>query len=169
MFEKFIGEEIPACVKIVLGLSGFSTLLSLDSITHSDILKIEDCITEHFSEIIIQLKCCHSEFYKSQMFFQKKFKFLPGHATLVAALPQYVKAYQIAYQKKIFELKGRYSFILNELIETAEANQFKSANQANYPDSVRYFAIYIFLLCGRACYNMLQSNLPIPSTPTICK
>lgn len=59
--------------------------------------------------------------------------------------------------------------ILNKLIKTAEFNELKDKNHATYSDEIRYFATYIFLLCGRSCYEMLRSNLPIPSVKTICK
>lgn len=169
LFENYISEEIPPCIKVVLGLCGFNTLISLSDITYSDITKIEECISENFSESITQLKCCYSEYYKSHIITHQNFKLLPGHAALLVILPQYIKEYRQAYQKKVSDLNGRYSLFLNELIQTAEENRFKSSNQASYSDTVRYFAMYIFLLCGRACYDMLQSNLPIPSTPTIRK
>lgn len=168
IFESFIGEKIPACIKTVLNLCGYTSFLSLKEIKPHNINEIETFVTEHFSSNISQLQCCHSQYYSSQIS-RGQFKFLPGHETLLIVLPKYVSEFQNAYMKKIIDLDGRYSFILNELVKTAEENKYKVANQTSYPDTIRFFAAYVFLLCGRACYKMLQSNLPIPSVPTIRK
>lgn len=168
IFEVFVGEKIPTCIKLVLNLCGFNTYLSLREIKLKDIHGIQECVDKNFSNEILQLSCCHASFYKSQIS-HEHFKLLPGHEALVLALPKYVEQFQAEYMKKCIDLKGRYSFVLNELLETAEANKFQSVYRASYSDAVRYFVVYIFLLCGRACYKMLQANLPIPSIPTICK
>lgn len=168
VFETFIGENIPTCVKLILELCGYKTFLSLKEIKPQDIFVIQKCITTNFARDILQLKCCHAEYYKSEISHQR-FKLLPGHEALVIALPKYIEEFQREHMKKIVDLKGKYSFILNELLQTAEANEFQSVHQVTYSESIRYFAVYIFLICGRACYKMLQSNLPIPSIPTIRK
>lgn len=167
-FENYFGEKIPTCIKTVLNLCGYSSFLSVKGIKQEDINEIEAHVTEHFSSNILQLQCCHCEYYKSQIS-RGQFKFLPGHETLLIVLPEYVEEFQRAYMRKVIELDGRYSFILNELIKTAEENKYKEVNQASYPDAIRFFAVYVFLLCGRSCYKMLKSNLPIPSVPTIRK
>lgn len=62
-----------------------------------------------------------------------------------------------------------YSVILSQLIKTAERNKNKSKHANYYSDTIKYFSTYIFLLCGRTCYETLCRNLPIPSTKTICE
>lgn len=166
-FERFIDDEIPKCVKTVLKLCGFETFISLMEINESCIVKIEECMSKHFPGHITNLQCRHAEYYQSRN--NMPFELLPGHKTLIMALPKYVEKYRLEYQKKIIDIQGRYSFILNELIRAAEENQFKTIWNASYSDAVRFFAIYIFLLCGRSCYRMLQSNLPLPSATTISK
>lgn len=167
-FEEFVGEKIPKCIKIVLNICGYNTFISLSEIKEHSIVAIEEFVTLHFASHIAQLQCCHAEYYKAQIS-HGTFKFLPGHETLVRVLPQYVKEYRIAYMRKVLELDGRYSFIMNEMIKTAEGNKYKEVNRLSYPDSIRFFAVYVFLLCGRACYKMLQANLPLSSIPTIRK
>lgn len=168
IFEDFIGEKIPTCIKIVLNLCGYNTFLSLKEIKQKSIITIEEFINEHFASQILQLKCCYADHYKSQIS-QGKLKFLPGHEMLLLALPNYIDDFRLAHMNKVIDLDGRYSHILNEMIKTAEENKYKEVNQMSYSDTIRFFAVYVFLLCGRACYKMLQSNLPIPSIPTICK
>lgn len=125
---------------------------------------MENHITVNYMEEIKMFNCCHSTYYKNQ----EVFKFLPGHASTVGALPKYVEKYRIAQQPE-FELNGRYSPILEELIKTADLNLFKDKHHATYSDTLRWFATYIFLLCGRSCYEVLCANLPLPSTKTICE
>lgn len=163
-FEKFIGEEIPQCVKRVLSLCGYDSFFSLSEINEGHIKSMENHITVNYMEEIKSFDCCYSEYYKNQGVFQ----FLPGHAATVEALPKYVEKYKVFYQPDL-KLNGRYSPILEELIRTAESNLFKDKHHAAYSDSIRYFATYVFLLCGRSCYEFLSANLPLPSTKTICK
>lgn len=111
------------------------------------------------------MKCCHSEFYQQQTIF----KMLPGHEAVLLALPKYIDEYLAKKRSETFACKGKYSYILGEMIQTAESNLFKDDLPAQYPDSVRFFFTYIFIVCGRFCYEMLRANLPIPSTKTIRK
>lgn len=62
-----------------------------------------------------------------------------------------------------------YSVILSKLIESANKNKNISKHAYQYDEIVKNFSTYIFLLCGRTCYETLNKNLPIPSTKTICK
>lgn len=163
--EKYLNEEIPDCVKTILNICGYDTFFSLAEINDAHIIKIEKHINENCSECLNDLNCCHSDFYKEHA----PFKLLPGHEALILALPKHIENFQRMFQFKLAELKGRYSFVLNELIETAEKNLFQDDRHARYSESIRFFAVYVFLLCGRSCYEMLRANLPVPSTKTICK
>lgn len=111
------------------------------------------------------MKFCHFKFYQQQT----TFKLLPGHEAVLLALPKYIDMYLTKIHSEAFECKGKYSFILEEMIQSAESNLFKDDHHAQYPDSVRFFFTYIFIVCGRFCYEMLRANLPIPSTKTIRK
>lgn len=55
------------------------------------------------------------------------------------------------------------------MIDVLKRNQGKSKNARQYNDAIRLFSTYIFLLCGRTCYETLSKSLPMPSTKTICK
>lgn len=114
---------------------------------------------------IRNLSCCHSEFYKNM----SVFKFLPGNSTIILCLPKLIIDYHQIRRMTAPMRKGIYPFILDEMIQTAELNRLKDKNHASYGDSIRFFATYVFLLCGRSCYEMLHANLPIPSTKPIRK
>lgn len=162
-FENFIGEEIPRCVKSVLNLCGYTTVFSLVEISEIHVKEME--LHMNMKRIAIHWQCNHSDYYENL----EEFEFLPGHMTIILALPKYASAYQQTLRTTFLEPNASFSFILNELIRTAEVNEHKDANHASYPKTVRFFSTYIFLLCGRACYEMLRANLPLPSTKTIRK
>lgn len=129
-------------------------------------MKIQSFISEYRHEKVKQLDCCYSNFYQQQ----EKFNFLPGHEAIILALPKYIDEYLRDTRPVVHNnRRGRYSFILEEMIQTAESNLSRDEKHPRYPDTIRFFFTFIFLVCGRFCYEMLQANLPIPSTKTICK
>lgn len=115
-FENFIGEEIPQCVKGVLITCGYDSLFSLGEIKETHIESMENYITANHIDTIKAFNCCHSSYYKNLNIF----RFLPGHAAIVSAIPKYVEKYKNAHKSSHFDPKGRYSFILEEMIRTAE-------------------------------------------------
>lgn len=166
-FESFIGEEIPRCVKTALEMSGYDTVLSLCEIKQKSISDLEKHINAHGNEQIQKFECNHSDYYKQI----QEFRFLPGHEAIILALPKYALEFKKVFKSKVIDIeKGAgFPFILNEMIRTAEVNQSKDKNHATYSETIRYFATYIYLLCGRSCYEMMKANLPIPSTKSIRK
>lgn len=164
--EKFIGEDIPNCLKIILQLCGFNTVISLSTITEKIINDIESCVNKSHMEQIRAFTCCYSDYYVNQ----NEFKFLPGHEATLLALPNILQNYNDKVLHTISELlTGKYSFIMNELIKTAEQNMDKNPNAWTYPDSIRFWATYLFINSGRSCYEVLRASLPFPSVKTVCK
>lgn len=141
--EALIGEKLPNCLKWVLNSCGYEMISSLCALNIERVREMENFINEHRINQIREFECSHSEYYKER----EDFSFLPGHVTILLTLPKYVET----NPNKIRHLPGsdRYSFILNELIKTAEKNL--DTNRASYSDNIRYFATYVFLLCGRSC------------------
>lgn len=91
-FEENIGDKIPCCIKKVLNLCGFDTFFSLLEISQSQIVAIEDCMTKHFSQNILELECSHSAYYRARK--DLPFKLLPGHEILILALPKHIRQYR---------------------------------------------------------------------------
>lgn len=162
--EEFIGEELPLCVKKVLYVCGYNTAASIRSITAANISTIEDFINENEKKTMQELVCCHAEFYKNQ----NEFKLLPGHRALILELPKYLDS--INEQRLNTTTPSLcHSLILRKMIETSENNADKSKNRHSYENIIRYFSTYLFLSCGRSCYEFLCRNLPLPSWRTVCK
>lgn len=155
--ENIIGEKVPGCVKKVLDVCGYDTLMSIFGIKDDSISQIEDIMNGQFGSTIQSFDCSHAEYYKQQT----RFRFLPGHADFLRAISK-------------LEFPNSNNEAMNESTPTLQAmvNEFQNAtgrNRAKYSDFVRYFATYIFLKAGRSCYEFLNSNLPLPSVKTVCK
>lgn len=158
--EECFGESLPMCIKKLLAVSGYDTFGSLRNITEESLEEIENHINTNSRTTIEALCCCHSEYYKSQ----EKFKFIPGHRCLIISLSKLnYSAYESHY---MVQNSQKFSYFLKELINAATMIEEKCSK---YSDLIRWFATYIFLLCGRSCYEVLNHNLPLPSTRTVRK
>lgn len=160
--------NLPSCREKILGFCAYQSADSLRLLDHEKIVEIESHVTEFGRSLIDELECCHSENYKKQ----RTFRFLPGHRSFLFSLSNYAqKFYEIYINQSVCkwnELNNEsYSVVLKELIKTAQANANKGKHQNSYSDLIRYFCTFIFLTSGRACYEILSKNLPIPSTKTI--
>lgn len=163
--EELTGDSIPICVKKILTKCGFNSVFSVKNITPESVVQIEKHINLHGLDLIQTLDCCHHEYYKGQ----NVFKFLPGHKDVILSLPGF--AVQMLHPDKyliqVIEQYAGFSKILREILKTAIQNHKLPKNKAEYSDTIRYFATYIFLLCGRSCYEVLCKNLPLPSISSI--
>lgn len=168
--EKHLKDFVPVCIKKILVSCGYNTLISLQSITVDSIARIESHVSENCPNVIQELDCCYHDFYKTQ----RPFKFLPGHYDFLINFPKYIDNRSNAEcdhfnLMKSIESHPGFSIIMKGLILTTLQNETVSKNNARYSDIIRYFATYIFTLCGRSCYEVLYQNLPLPSISTICK
>lgn len=80
--KKFFGGNFPNCIKILLISSGYSVNSSLANLNEKRIEEIEQYLNSN-KYIIRNLECCYSEEYKAL----DKFQFLPGHKTVILAIP----------------------------------------------------------------------------------
>lgn len=178
--ENIISDSIPKCIQQILSASGYTTLLSLKNISPECIAQIEKHLNVHCRELIRSFTCSHAEFYKNQ----DTFELLPGHRTFILVMARAIdQHYKIEHENHMekhganeYELLTRavennsaFSVIMKELVKTALRNGQHTKNNAQCSDIIRYFATYIFILCGRSCYTVLCKNLPLPSITSIRK
>lgn len=171
--EEIIGEPIPKCIKKILSLCGYDTMLYLGNISAESLSQIESNINIYHRDIMQNFECSHADLYKNQ----DVFHLLPGHSDLLIAISNCIKKNgfeskcHTKYELLIEEIKenSALSVIMKELTKTALRNENVEKHNAQYSDIMRYFATYIFLLCGRSCYEVLYKNLPLPSISTVCK
>lgn len=99
------------------------------------------------------------------------FRFRPGHKKFILNLSAYFSNQFESkdFVKNVQENDGYndFSYILKSLIGVAKLNAGRDSKGFRYNESIRYFATYIYLLCGKACYEALSANLPIPQANTI--
>lgn len=180
--EKFVGQSVPMFLKLLLLKTGYDSLLSIKQISTDTIEDIQQYIqrkkNQIFSEIFTELNHFdNTDQVASGYEEQEVFEFLPGHRTILLSLRSNIRNMQLQAvdQMEIGGAQGseesieKYSVILRELIKTADQYLNKSKHAYQYNDIVKFFSTYVFLLCGRVCYETLNKNLPIPSTKTICK
>lgn len=163
--QLLINEPLPECVEKILSWCAYDTIASLRNISCESISQIQRQVNVYFRSNIQELTCCYSNVYKNQ----SEFELLPGHRDLILALPKYLSASITGNIQHNSTQNPTFSTVLNSMIETALQNANKSKHGARYDDIIRFFSTYIFLLCGRSCYEVLNHNLPLPSTRTICK
>lgn len=186
--ENFVGHEFPMFLKLILWKSGYDSMISIKEISSAEIAVIEKHIEKKKNEILSEILLIMENagalddsvhIYEEQ----EVFLFLPGHRNILLSLRKNIENMQASRQatrqpidKKanksdelISSATEEYTVVLTEFLKTAKINSKKSKHAYQYSDIVKYFSTYIFLLCGRTCYETLNKNLPMPSTKTICK
>lgn len=100
----------------------------------------------------------------------KTFAFKPGHKSAIIHLANQTKLLEKVEADVNMQYKmSDFSLILKTFIETAESNYGRDPKGFRYNDINRYFSTFVYLFCGRACYETLSANLPIPQADTIRK
>lgn len=158
--ETIIGETVPNCLKKVLTVCGYDTFSSITGIQNESILDIETIVNNNFRATIQSFDCSHSDYYKNQA----EFKFLPGHSDFLRGISKYKFT---TVQNSVDQSVTEFQPILQGMLDNL--HQSTGKNWAKYSNLIKYFATYVFLKAGRSCYEFLQSNLPLPSSKTICK
>lgn len=173
--ENCMGFEVPISLKYILLKCGYDSIISIRQICEERIEELQNFIERNKNEILFNEKCNMLDDISAYQN-QKTFKFLPGHKNILLDLPKHIQMTQsknalesVLLQDVACDDEDEYSLILRELIKSAKRNQNKSKHAFNYNNTIKYFSTYIFLLCGRTCYETLCKNLPIPSTKTVCK
>lgn len=115
-----------------------------------------------FENIVVD--CSHIDNYRNN----EHFKFLPGHKILLLNFSQsQAQTNTNSNTNQIFQHPS-FSILLQNLIQTALNNYEKSSSNNRYPEILFDFAIYIYIMAGKRCYEVIAANLPIPSATTIC-
>lgn len=158
-------NEFPEVLVHILTESGFDSKASLKSIKPEHVSLIEDHFNsnyEKFSNGLLGTKYEHI----------RPFKLLPGHCVLIENIPKYLEE-DITFESSLVSASVNhssvYSCILKSLIETAEKNSGRNPTGNRYDQILRYFATYVYLMSGKASYETLSANLPIPHANTIRK
>lgn len=164
LIEKEMGERLPQPIAFILNETGFSTKIALKGINpDSTITQIEKFINKNYERLSRGLI---GSIYENI----QPFEIAPGHRVVIESIPQYMERIKTVKQISEFDtVANDFSFVLKMLIETAENNSGREPTGRRYNETIQHFATYIYLMCGRACYETLCTNLPLPQANTICK
>lgn len=126
---------------------GFDSELSFSSVAPETIIsEIEQYVNENLSIL-------KNTSYEGVEYF----KFKPGHKSFILNFPNRLKEVKC---EGIQSKTSDFSCILRTYIETAEANFGKDPKGFRYSETNRYFSTFIYLMCGKSCYETLSANLP---------
>lgn len=158
-FETFIGMDIPNLLIEILSASGYDNALSVAEINIEEILIIENDVNKRLQYLLKD-----SDYYSNC----DVFAFLPGHRKLLLLLAEKAKNFNPNKNKNEWDLSNA-SVIMKELINSMKQNANVAPQGRRYSEIIQSFATYIYILSGKAAYEVLCSNLPIPQAVTICK
>lgn len=157
--EKVLKEPINVDIINILMKSDFDSKSSLLGLNSESIKEVEQYANKNRTVI-------ENTSYQNM----KKFSFKPGHKCTIIDLPNQVKRLEKSEADENMPSKmSDFSLILKTYIDTAESNHGREPKGFRYNDINRYFSTYIYLFCGKSCYETLSANLPIPHANTIRK
>lgn len=145
-------------MKEILRKNGFDSPEHLQGITEEHLNSLEGFISQNRkSSGDVSTQCEHANFYNDK---SQNFKFLPGHRILL------LDFHNSVHSSQTFEHPA-FPILLQNMIETALNNHGKPDNRNRYPELLMDFAIYIYIMAGKACYEVISANLPLPAAVTI--
>lgn len=155
----------------ILEASGYDTEISLSALNEANLLRVESFAQESLQHVIAELHCSHCEVYQKQ----SNFQFIPGHRTFILEIPTKLQSnskpvtLSMLCQKLIDRLSimPTATDLLNEFLKAVVINENTCKTRNRYSEVIQYFSIYIYMLCGRHCYEILSNNLPMPEAVTV--
>lgn len=151
---------IPVILTKILYLTGFDHPIAVKAIGRETIQDIEKYVSQNLKPSLVN--SCYDGI--------EEFVFLPAHKTILLSLPDYIEKYenQSKNDDSIIETLP-VSFIMKQMIKTAFNNRDRDQKHRQFSSEIRHFATYIYTMCGKACYEVLCNNLPLPQANTVCK
>lgn len=156
-FEKNFNDKISDDIKKILLRSGFDSKSSILGLNTDVIKDIEQFANEDRSVL-------EGTSYENM----GEFKFKPGHKIAILHLANQVKQLiESGFDEREKNELCDFSIVLKSFIDTATSNSGRKPNGFRYNEINQYFSTFIYLFCGKACYETLSANLPIPQSITI--
>lgn len=169
MSSDKIWNGFPGCVclKSILIECGFDNIPSLMTINDGEIRNLEEYIGNNRS-ITEKLTCDHSKSYGASSGTSNKFQFLPGHRAILLDWCQNTLHAPSSVHNNTFTMEDpAFSPLLRAMIGSARSLHGTPPNTHRFPPLLIDFSIYTYIMAGRACYDVLCANLPLPKTGTI--
>lgn len=158
-WSKLTDGFVPEIIKSILNASGYDNILSLTDINEEEINVIEQFAYQNLKHLI------------EPQFDSNPFKFLPGHRKLILALGKKAEKYEPPNTRPN---NSEYSLehattVMKELIKSMQENANVTSTRRRYSEIIKHLASYIYIVGGKAAYEVLCNNLPLPQVPTVCK
>lgn len=143
---------------------GFDSPDYLNYLKENNINELEEYINKDRKILDISgLNCLHINTYLSQ----QTFKLLPFHRILVL---NWSHTEPVNTSKDSFNIDNpAFSPILKEMIRAALSNYNKLPTNNRFSDQLMNYSLYLYIMSGKACYEILCANLPMPKASTIRK
>lgn len=163
-FQIFLGSNIPSEIIAILVANGYNDPMLLSGMDLEEIGRMEKFTDEKLQHVLEECK------YSSV----GPFCFLPGHKKLLLILGQKSKEYKPSLHSRSSKMGNEngtdlanVTNMMKELINSMKANSNLAPKSRRYSENIQWFATYIYTLSGKACYEVLSKNLPLPQIPTI--
>lgn len=152
----------------ILKASGYCSNIALSGLNQDKICSLEKYVSNNLRNLLT------NSVYTEDLAEDGDFSFLPGHAAILLALPDCVKKFESNNTSKTPNLSEYInflplSFLMKEMIKTAVENSSKDAKHRKFSSVIQNFSTYIYMMCGKSCYEVLCQNLPLPQANTIRK
>lgn len=164
MFFDYLQKcvEIPKILIQILNLVGYDNPIAIKGLNTETVLEIEKYVNENLNDVLV------NSIYSNM----KEFSFLPGHKAILLSLPSYVDEFDRTTQKSstdCFVDTLPLSYIMKKMIKTGMKNYDRDKKHNQFLVEIKHWATYLYMMCGKACYEILCHNLPLPQANTIRK
>lgn len=153
------------CLKHLLIECGFDNVFTLKMISETHLSELENYINPIRQSLLNGLNCNHASNYMNQSIF----KFLPGHRIILLNWPAQIQIDSNRTNEMFSVDHPAFSPVLRETIIYALKNYNKDPKNRQFSDLLSQFSIYMYILAGKASYEMISANFHLPKVPTICK
>ncbi|XP_031623022.1 uncharacterized protein LOC116340587 [Contarinia nasturtii] len=154
-----LGTDLPKCVVDILKALEFTNVVALKEINSETVKQIEEFCNENPE--VLGHSLIGTVYEKV-----KPFKFLLGHRLVILQLPNYCKS--IENNRSNDDLLTD-STIMRALKENARINLNRPESGKRYNTTSKTYAIYLYLMGGKALYESICANLPLPKADTVLK
>lgn len=156
-----------SCLEKIFNVCGYDNVHSLKCINEKHLNDLEEYVNQN-RQIIQGLDCKHSNVYGAQ----NKFQLMPGHRAYILKWCENQHQNQ-SHADDIFKESllnhPAFSTIMVDIIRSALNNHTRSPNARRFSDVLMNFCTYLYIMAGKASYELISANLPIPKAKTIRK
>lgn len=151
------------CSKSILIECGYESEASLKCLNEILLNEVEEYVNSNKDELLKKIDCEHKKTYTNQ----KQFKFLLGQRAIIL---DWCQNHLKNNTTPKFDMKHE-SFppLLQDIIDTSLSNYNTPDNRHRYTNLINDFSIYLYIMAGKACYEVLSANLNLPKASTIRK